>query len=335
MTDINRPLIAILGTGGTMSTIADGPLDHVEYLETGRKIGADAVIERLGTHLGWARVMPVRFAAVSSSAVSPATWIDLARRIEALCAEHPDLTGIVILHGTATLEETAYFLHLVLDVSVPVIVTGAQRPIGTVGSDAGINFLSAVRTAADPQAAGKGVCVVFEGEIHCARDVSKTATYRIDAFHSAELGPIGLADPDRVVFYRSPERRHTGSTPFRLHRLDPLPRVDIAYAYAGADGRAVAAFQEAGARGIVSAGFAPGITTPAERGALEAAAASGIVIAQTTRAGSGRIARRRYLREAGMVACDNLNPQKARILLGVGLAHSTDPDEIQTFFDQY
>lgn len=331
-----RPRIAVIGCGGTISTIAADVLDFIDYPETGRKMQITEVFERFGELADFVDIEPVAFRAVGSSAMGPAEWVELARMIMRFAHERKDLSGVVIVHGTATLEETAYFLNLTLKTELPVVLVGAQRPANALGTDAGINLHSALRVAVDPHARARGVLVVLNDEIHAARDVTKSSTYRVQAFQSPELGPLGMVDADRVTFYRQVVRAHTTATPFEPpEHHDRLPRVDIAYAYGGADGAAVEAFVRAGARGIVSAGFAPGMPSPAERGALEAAARNGVVVVQSSRVGTGRVARRLYLREHGWLGADNLTPQKARILLMLSLTRSDEAEFIQDCFDRF
>lgn len=322
----------MIGTGGTISSLAESPLDVLDYPEGGRKLDVAEVLARVPELARFARAEPVPFRAVGSTAIGPADWVELGRLVE---AQPEDVAGIVVTHGTATLEETAYALSLTVKTERPVVLVGAQRPASAVSTDAPMNLIAAVRTAIDPGARGLGVLVVLNDEVHAAREVTKTSTYRLQTFRSPDLGLLGHVDGDRVALYRRPERRHTTASAFDLDALAAMPRVDVAYSYAGADGVAVEAFVAAGARGIVSAGLAPGLQTPAERDALERAAAAGIVVVQASRAGSGRVARRAYLRERAMVGADNLNPQKARILLGLALTRTADPDAVQAFFDTH
>jgi L-asparaginase len=319
-----------------MSTIGADVLDFIEYLETGRKMQVDEVIERLDKLAAFVDIEAIPFRAVSSSAIGPREWLELAQLINRLDTERSDITGAVILHGTATLEETAYFLNLTLDAALAVVLVGAQRPFNAVGSDAEINLLSALRVATDPGAKGQGVLVVLNDEIHQAREVTKTSTYRLSAFKSPSVGPLGVVDSDRVTFYRHPVQAHTRATPFKVSQaIKGLPRVDIVYAYAGSDATAVQAYIGAGARGIVSAGFAPGMQTPEERHALEDASRRGVIVVQASRVGSGRVARRSYLVKNGWIGANDLNPQKARILLMLALTVSSDPNVIQDFFDRF
>lgn len=328
--------VAVIGCGGTISTEATEPFDFIDYPETGRKLQIEEVLAFLPEPAqALAEYVPVPFRAVGSSAIGPAEWRDLALIIADLAATQPDLAGVVVVHGTASLEETAYFLHLALSVDLPIALVGAQRPLNTVGTDAVVNFVSAVRTVLSSDASGKGVMVVLNDEIHCARDVTKSSTYRLHAFQSAGTGPIGVVDADAVRFYRAPVRAHTTATPFGVKTTTEFPRIDISYAYAGSDATAARAFVAAGAKGIVSAGFAPGMPAPLERKFLEECAANDVVVVQASRVGSGRIAPRGYLRDKSWIAADDLTPQKARILLMLALVAGHAPAALQDVFERY
>src|SRR5499427_1457352 len=185
-----------------------------------------------------------------------------------------------------------------------------------------------------PRRAARGVLAVLNDEVHAARDVVKTSTYRVQTFRSLDFGALGHVDGDGVYFYRSPSRKHMPDTQFARLDLTALPRVEIVYSYAGADGALVDAAAAAGARGLVSAGFAPGSPTPEQRAAFERAAKSGVVIVQCSRA-SGRVAPRRRLRESGIVAGLDFSPQKARILLMLALTMTSDIGEVQRAFQTY
>jgi L-asparaginase len=216
-----------------------------------------------------------------------------------------------------------------------VVVVGSQRPASALSTDAGLNLVNAVRVAADEGARGLGALVLLNDEIQAAREVTKTSTGRMQTFRSPDFGVLGQADGDRVVWYRKPLRKLAPDTEFDIRGLDVLPRVDIAYTYAGADGTAVRAFTAAGARGIVAAGFAPGFVTPADAAALAEARKAGVIVMQSTRAGSGRVFSTTKLAEAGFIPADNLTPQKARILLALALTKTSDPEEIKRIFATY
>jgi len=330
-----KPKVAFIGTGGTIASLGVGPLDLQNYGATGNVMHADEILARFPETALVADVFPVRYRNIPSTAIDFADWRALAWLCDQLVAEHADLAGIVVGHGTATLEETAYMLNLTLKVSVPVVLVGAQRPPSALSSDAGLNLVNAIRVAASPQARGMGVLVVLNDEIQAAREVTKTATLRLQTFRSADFGVLGHADGDAVEFYRRPLRRCCPDTEFDIRALDALPRVDIAYAYAGADGTAVRAFIAAGAKGIVSAGFAPGFAGPGDFAVMKDAVAQGIVVVQSTRAGSGRTFLGKRLADAGMLIADNLTPQKARILLALALTVTNDPERIAQMFRTY
>ena len=330
-----KPKVAFIGTGGTISSLGTGPLDILDYGAAENRMQADAIAAMFPQWAEIAEVIPVAFDNIPSHNIYFEAWKRLAALCSQLVAEHADLAGIVIGHGTASMEETAYFLNLVLKVDLPVVIVGSQRPASALSTDAGMNLVNAVRTAASPQARGMGVLLLLNDEIHAAREVTKTSTFRLQTFRTPDFGVLGHADGDRVVFYRAPLRRHMPDTEFDVAGLEALPRVDIVYAYVGADGTAVRAFVAAGARGIVSAGFAPGFPGTQDAAALEEAVRQGVVVVQSTRAGSGRTFRGKRARESGFLVADNLNPQKARLLLALALTRTSEPEEITRMFETY
>lgn len=332
---MSLPKVAFIGTGGTIASLGRGPLDLQDYAAAGNMMQAEAILARWPETALVADVMAVRYRAIPSPAIGFAEWKELAALCRQIVADHPDVAGIVIGHGTATLEETAYFLGLTVKVPVPVVLVGSQRPSSALSSDAGMNLVNAIRVAASPDARGMGVLVVLNDEIHAAREVTKTSTLRMQTFRTPDFGVLGHADGDAVEFYRRPVRRHAPDTEFDVAAIDALPRVDISYSYAGGDGAAVRAFIAAGARGIIAGGFAPGFCPPGEIEALTEAARQGIVVVQSTRAGSGRTFRGTKLREAGFLIADNLNPQKARILLALALTVTSHPEAIMRMFRTY
>lgn len=327
--------IAFIGTGGTIASLGIGPLNIVHYGAHKTMLPAGDIIAAVPQVQDVAEVIAIPFANIPSPSIGFTEWKALSLLCSKLVEEHADLTGIVIGHGTATLEETAYALGLTLKVSIPVVVVGSQRPLSGLASDASMNLVNAVRVAADPQSTGRGVLVLLNDEIHPAREVTKTSTYRLQTFRAPDFGMLGYVDGDAVSYYRRTERVTSPDTEFDLATLETLPRVDIAYAYAGADGVDVDAFVTAGARGIVSAGFAPGMAPPGQAAALERAAKAGVVIMQATRAGSGIVHDSARLTDLGFVPSDNLNPQKARILLALALSKTQDRAEIMRIFKTY
>jgi L-asparaginase len=330
-----RPKVAFIGTGGTMSSLGVHPLELQDYGIHNNRMHASAIVERFSVVNEVAEVIAVDFRNVPSPEIYFAEWRELAILCHRLVAEHADLAGIVIGHGTATLEETAWILNLVLKVPVPVVLIGSQRPASGLSTDAAINLVNGVRTAADPASRGRGVLVLLNDEIQAAREVTKTSNWRMQTFRTPDFGVLGHADADRIAYYRKPERRHMPDTEFDITGLDSLPRVDIAYAYAGSDGTAARAFIAAGAKGLVSAGFAPGMPPAADFAAMAEAVKQGIVVVQSSRAGSGRIYRSQKLTDAGILSADNLNPQKARLLLALALTKTSDPIEVARMFATY
>jgi L-asparaginase len=328
------PRIAVIGTGGTISSLGANSLDVLDYPDFGQKLTSEGLIERFPETRLVADPVPVTFRQVGSTAIGPTDWIELREVIHRIARDDPEIAGFVIPHGTATLEETAFFLNLTLGVSQPVVLVGAQRPASALGTDAGMNLVNALRVAGCEEARGKGVLVVMNDEIHPARDVVKTSTYRVQTFRSLDYGALGHVDGDGPHFYRAPLKAHMPDTPFAGREIAALPRVDVIYSYAGADGDLVEAAVRAGAQGLVSAGFAPGTPSPAQQAAFLQAERSGIVVVQCSRA-TGRIAPRRRLRETGIVAGEDLTPQKARILLALMLTTTRDIAEIQQAFQSY
>jgi L-asparaginase len=325
------PRIAVIGTGGTISSLGASSLDVLDYPDFGQKLSCEALLERFPETRLVADPMSVTYRQVGSTDIGPKDWVEIRAMIHRIARDQPGVAGFVIPHGTATLEETAFFLNLALACEQPVVLVGAQRPASALGSDAGMNLVNALRVAGSSEARGKGVLVVLNDEIHAARDVVKTSTYRLQTFRSSDFGALGHADGDGVHFYRTPLGAHMPDTPFAKLELTTLPRVDIIYSYAGADGALVDAAVNSGARGLVSAGFAPGSPTPDQRAAFERAVKAGVVVVQCSRA-TGRVAPRRRLRESGIVAGEDFSPQKARILLMLALNTTGDIAEIQRVF---
>jgi len=319
-----RKRIAFIGTGGTIASIGRGPLDLQDYATAGTMLEAEALLARFPEVQTVADVVPVRFRAIPSTRIGWAEWRELVLLCDRVVAADPSVAGIVIGHGTASLEETAYALSLTLRVACPVVLVGAQRPASALSSDAGLNLVNAVRVAASDEARGLGALVLLNDEIHAAREVTKTSTSRLHTFRAPDFGCLGHADGDMLAWYRRPLRAVAPAAGFDVTATPAAPRVDIVYTHADADGVPIRACVAAGARGLVVAGFAPGFVAPEQANALIEAAAAGVVVAIATRAGSGRVFPTLRLREQGFVTADNLTPQKARILLALVLAAGGD-----------
>ncbi len=329
------PRVALIFTGGTIDSVGADRLDLAWYIEHGKRLDDGELVARVPELASVAQVEEIPFRRLPSQSIRDADLVALVDTIHALFAEDR-ADGVVITHGTNTLEETAFFLHLTLKTDRPVVIVGSMRPSSGLSADGYLNLLNGVRVAGDPAARGMGVLVVLNDTILSARDVTKTSTYRVDTFQGRDLGPLGYADNDgRVVFYHRPLRPHTTATEFDLGTIAELPRVDVVVTYLGADGTMIDAAVAAGAAGIVSAGTGAGRPTPDEDAALLRAAEAGVLICQASRVGSGRTVRSPGLRSRGWVASDNLPPWKGRILLRLALAGTRDADEVQRIFDTY
>jgi L-asparaginase len=310
-------------------------MDLAWYTEARQRLEAGELLMRLPELESVAHVEEIPFRRLSSHALVDRDWLDLAATVNDLL-RNDRADGVVITHGTNTLEETAYFLTLCVNSDRPTVLVGAMRPASGLSADGYLNLLNAVRVAASPAVRGHGALVVLNDTIHSARDVTKTATFRVETFQGRDLGPLGYADADgRVVLYHRTARRHTVDSEFSLDGLAALPRVDVVVSYVGADGSAIDACVAAGARGLVSAGTGSGRPTPAEDEALDRAIASGVVVCQSSRVGSGRVVRSPGLQARAIVAADNLQPWKARVLLSLALTRTSDPDVVQRMFDVY
>jgi L-asparaginase len=329
------PRVAVILTGGTIDSLGTDRLDIGWYFEANRRLEPGALLARVPEVARFATLEEVPFRAVPSHALQFADWLELGTCLQDLF-DTDRADGVVITHGTNTIEETAYFLSLTLKTDRPVVLVGAMRPASAMSADGDLNLLNAVRVAASSESRGRGVMVALNDTIHNARDVTKTATFRVQTFQGRDLGPIGFADADgSVVFYHASERRHTLRSEFDIRQLTQLPRVDVVVSYAGADGALIDAAVAAGARGIVSAGTGGGRPTPLEDQALDRARTAGVAVCQSSRVGSGRVVRAPSLAARGFVAADNLVPWKARILLALALTRSDEPEVIQEFFDTH
>lgn len=323
------------------ATLTNQGRDRLDLAQYGRQfsgrpaLSASDLLEAVPEMQRFAQVEPdLEWGAGELGNEPPDLWQQLAAHVQRLFDREADLDGLVIVHGTNMLEETAYFLHLVLKTEKPVVLVGAQRPFSALSSDGPLNLVNGIRVAAAPGARGRGVLVVLNDQIHSARFVTKSSTYRLETFESADLGPVGFADADRIVFYYGLERRHTLQTPWRPEGLGELPRVEILYDFLGASGELAQAAIKAGAKGVVVAGAGAG-SAGAYKEPLQAAAQQGVAVVRSARVGSGRVLAEDNYAFPGSVAADNLNPQKARVLLQLALTLTNDPAELQRFFDTY
>jgi L-asparaginase len=331
--DADLPVIAILATGGT---IAGAGSSAVKGTYTSGQVSVEALLEAVPQLEGIARVRGEQIARVGSQAITSSIWLDLTRRVNALLTSN-GVAGVVITHGTDTMEETAYFLHLTVNSDKPVVFVGAMRPSTAISADGPANIYNAVTLAVDPRARGQGVLVAMNDSIYAARDVAKTHTTNVATFQSPGAGPLGTAANGRVNFYSQPTRTHTTASEFSVDELDALPKVAILYGYAGDNSALVEASVNAGFAGIVFAGVGNGNLNPQVQKALAAAVKNGVAVVRSSRTGSGRVTLDGEVNDTkhGFVVADDLNPQKARVLLMLGLTRTRDPERIQEMFFKY
>jgi L-asparaginase len=330
------PRIALILTGGTIDSVGKDRLDLAWYIEAGKRLNDGELLQQLPELKEIAMVQDIPFRRLPSHALIDRDWLDLVRTIHKIFDEDK-ADGVVITHGTNTIEETAYFLNLVLKTDKPVVVVGSMRPSSAISADGYLNLVNAIKVAGHSSAKGRGCMLVMNDTIYNGRDVTKNATYRVEAFQSRDLGPLGFADGDgKIVFYHQPVRKHTVQTEFDVRELDSLPRVDVVVSYVGADGTMIEAAAKAGAKGIVSAGTGAGRPTPAEDAAFDKCfKETGMLMCLSSRVASGRVVRSPGLAKRGFVASDNLQPWKARLLLALALNKTNNAEEIQRMFDTY
>ena len=327
------PAVKILATGGT---IAGEAATSAQAGYTSGQVGVDTLIKAVPTLSKLARVSGEQVSNVGSQDMSDDIWLKLAKRINELTSSR-DVDGIAITHGTDTMEETAYFLHLVVKSRKPVVLTGSMRPSTALSADGPLNIFNAVAVAADKQAAGRGVLVSINDQIHSAHDITKTHTTATDTFMSPYRGLIGATAYGISQYYRVPYRKHTTDTPFRVDSVPSLPRVDIIYVYEDMPGDLIDAAVRAGAKGIVTAGVGNGNMPKAVLDALGRAVKAGIIVVRASRVPLGFVGRNVEVDDdkLGFVASEELNPPKARVLLRLALLQTKDPKLIQAMFNTY
>jgi L-asparaginase len=329
----DKPNIVILATGGTIAGSAD---TQTQAGYTSGQVGVDVLINAVPQLTELADISGEQVANVGSQDMSDAIWLKLAERVNALLAKS-DVDGIVITHGTDTLEETAYFLNLVVRSDKPVVMTAAMRPSTALSADGPLNIFNAVAVAADPKAAGRGVMVMANDDIHGARSFTKTSTTDVHTFRSMETGLLGASLYGENRWFRAPFRKHTKNSPFSVDGVKSLPRVDVIYITADVSPDLIEAAVKNGAKGIVTAGVGNGNMTGPALEAVKAAVGKGVVVVRASRVTSGTVGRNVEVNddEAGTVASVELNPPRARVLLKLALLKTTDPAKIQQYFYEY
>jgi L-asparaginase len=327
------PTVVVLATGGT---IAGAASTNVQAGYTSGQVGVEQLIAAVPEAKKLANLRGEQVSNIGSQDMNDEVWLKLAGRVNALVAM-PDVAGVVITHGTDTIEETAYFLNLVVKSRKPVVLTAAMRPATALSADGPLNFFNAVAVAAHKDAAGRGVLVVVNDWIHGAASLTKTSTTAVQTFLSPQSGLIGTVAYGTIEFYRGPIGKHTADSEFSLNGVTALPRVDIVMAHENMDGAMIDAAAAAGAKGIVIAGVGNGNLTKPAVDALAAQAKKGIVCVRASRVVTGVVGRNVELEDdkLGFVASLDKNPQKARVLLRLALLKPRSAAEVQRLFDEY
>jgi L-asparaginase len=326
------PLVLLIATGGTIAS----RIDPVTGAATPQLRGEE-LVSLIPELAQVAKIEVQNFSKdlLPSSYMGPPLWIELHKLVRDALAR-AEVAGVIISHGTDTLEETAYFLDLTVNSEKPIVLVGAQRTASDRDFDGPRNLYNAVRICVSTDARGKGVMIVLNNNINAAREATKTQTSDVETFKSGDYGFLGVADADRVIFYRSPSRRL-----YLPIRMEKLPYVEVIPAYAGVDGTLLRAAVQAGAKGLVIQALGIGNVNKPQFEAIQDAITKGIAVVISTRVPNGRVmpvygypGGGQKLKEAGAVFADNLSPQKARILLMLALQTTSDPGELQKLFDK-
>ena len=329
-----KPNVVILATGGTIAGEAKSELATTGY--KAGSLGVDVLINAVPELVNVANISGEQIANIDSSNMTDEIWLKLANRINTLLKDSK-VDGIVITHGTDTMEETAYFLNLVVKSNKPVVLVGAMRPATAISADGPKNLYNAVALAASKKAKDKGVMIAMNDKVYSAREVTKTHTLNVETFKSPNSGEIAYIVDGEVFFNSNSVKPHTKKSPFDVKGLKSLPKVDIVYTYSN-DGSKVAveAFLNSGSKGIVVAGSGAGSIHENQKNYLiELLKDKKIVVAKSSRVGSGLVPLSTEEIDQGFVSANNLNPQKARVLLMLALTKTTDPKEINKIFEQY
>jgi L-asparaginase len=330
---VNLPTVVVLATGGTIAGAAES---DVQAGYSSGQVGVEQLLNAVPQAKKLANMTGEQISNIGSQDMNDEVWIKLATRINEILAR-PDVAGVVITHGTDTIEETAYFLNLVIKSKKPVVMTASMRPSTALSADGPLNFYNAVAVAADKDAAGRGVLVVVNDWIHGASSLTKTSTTAVQTFLSPQSGLIGTVAYGIPEWYRGPGGKNTMNSDFSVDKSTVLPRVDIVMGYENMDGKIIDAAAASGAKGLVIAGVGNGNMTASALKTLGAQAKKGVVSVRSSRVATGQVGRNVEVNDdsVGTVASLGLNPQKARVLLRLALLKTKDPRTIQRYFDEY
>jgi L-asparaginase len=323
--------VMILATGGTIAGKQAAP---GEYGYTSGTFKVEDLINAVPGVKNVANIKGEQVVSIGSQDMNDAIWLKVAKRINEV-AKRDDVDGIVVTHGTDTLEETSYFIDLVAKTQKPIVFVGSMRPATAVSADGPGNLYNGVAVAADPKSKGRGALVVFNDKIQDARDVVKTNTTNVETFRSPNRGPIGLINSGKIKWLDEPGEKHQHKTEFDISKVNQLPRVDIIYAHANMSPDLITAAVRNGAKGLVIAGVGDGNMTQKAQDTLAKVAKEGVVVVRSTRLPEGLVLRNNEINDdvQGFVASSEFTPPKARVLLQLSLLESKDPKEIQKNFN--
>ena len=326
--------VVILATGGTIAGAGAEATNSATYQAA--KVPVDKLIAGIPQLSGVANVRGEQVFQIASESFTNTHLVTLGKRVAAL-AKQGDVDGIVVTHGTDTLEETAYFLNLVVRSDKPIVVVGSMRPGTAMSADGMLNLYNAVTVAASKDARGKGVLVTMNDEINTGRDVSKQVNIKTGAFVSP-WGALGMVVEGKNYWFRLPAKRHTVNSEFNIEKIDTLPLVEVAYGYGNVSDTAYRAFADKGAKAIVHAGTGNGSVSNAVVPALQELRGKGVQIIRSSHVNAGGFVLRNAEQpddKYDWIVAHDLNPQKAKILASVALTVTQDSKELQRIFWEY
>lgn len=328
-----KPNVVILATGGTIAGAGASALNSATYAAA--KVPVDKLLAGLPELANVANIKGEQVSQIASESFTNDNLLKLGKRISAL-VKQPDVDGIVVTHGTDTLEETAYFLNLVIRTNKPIVLVGSMRPGTALSADGALNLFDAVSVAASKDAAGKGVLVTMNDEIQSGRDVSKTINIKTEAFKS-QWGPLGMVVEGNNYWFRAPVKRHTLQSEFNIDEMDTLAPVEVVYGYGNVSRIALDAVGKSGIKALIHGGTGNGSVADRIVPALQDVRARGIQVIRSSRVPDGFVLRNAEQPDDkyDWVVAHDLNPQKARILAAVAMTKTLDSKELQRIFWQY
>ncbi|MCB4789686.1 MULTISPECIES: asparaginase [unclassified Delftia] len=328
-----KPNVVVLATGGTIAGAGASAVNSATY--TAAKVPVDKLLAGLPELSNIANVSGEQVFQIASESFTNKELLTLARRVNEL-AKQPGVDGIVVTHGTDTLEETGYFLNLVVPTDKPIVMVGSMRPGTAISADGALNLLGAVATAASKDSAGKGVLVSMNDNIDSARDVAKLTNIKTNAFAS-QWGPLGMVVEGKTYWFRAPIKRHTKGSEFNIEQITDLPAVDIVYGYGNVPATAIDALGKAGVKAIVHAGTGNGSVADRIVPKLNELRQKGVIVVRSSRVPAGFVLRNAEQPDDkyDWVVAHDLNPQKARLLAAVALTKTQDTKQLQRIFWEY